>query len=492
MRAFEWISAALLWTAAEAHRPFPPRPGTTTAALLATLPAGTEPIQEEEKEENDTLLLLNLRGGGNVVVEATKGLQSYMSGSKTDTLLLLLTTAFNTPLCQKLQLSPILGFLATGVVLGPNGQGWIKNVHGTELLADIGIVFFLFEMGIHLSFKTLMSMRTSVFGLGGSQFAITATLVAGIAMALGQTPQAAVILGGGLALSSSAFVLQLLKDKNQLTSEYGKSSFGVLLLQDLMVVPLLVITPLLAGGGDKSLASALTLAGVQLTMALSVIGALGKYAIGPLFDFVVASTSQEAMVGLIVAIVLGFSYLTEGLGLSNTLGPFLAGVLLAESKYKHEIEEQASPIRGILVGLFFFTVGFEIDIKFILAQWHKMASLVGGVLVLKSLIAFAVGKLFGLDTPTARHLGLVLSQGGEFAFVAFRAARSYGILSEETTKTMLTVVSLTMAATPALEDLGARLRLPAAATMASPPPSPPQEAQVEMVPTDDADTKKID
>ena len=302
---------------------------------------------------------------GNLVLDALTGLQDYMKGAKADTLLLLSTTAFNAPLCQKIGLSPILGFLFLGLLFGPNGYGLVKDVHTTEMLADIGIVFFLFEMGIHLSFNTLMKMKTTVFGLGGSQFAITAAVVGVIATFLGVSKEAAIILGGGLALSSSAFVLQLLKDKKMLDTEYGKTSFGVLLLQDLMVVPLLVITPILAGGGD-GIGAAITSALVQIAMALTVIGCIGKFLMGPIFDKVAAAKLQEPFVGLILLTVLGMSFLTEGLGLSNTLGAFLAGVLLAESAHRHHIEVEASPIRGILVGLFFFTVGFEIDVSLLL------------------------------------------------------------------------------------------------------------------------------
>mmetsp|Transcript_4061 Transcript_4061/g.6792 ORF Transcript_4061/g.6792 Transcript_4061/m.6792 type:complete len:476 (-) Transcript_4061:183-1610(-) len=400
-------------------------------------------------------------GGDNVVVEAAKGLKDYMIGPKADTLLLLLTTAMNAPICKAVGMSPILGFLFLGIFAGPNGKGLIKDVHTTEMLADIGIVFFLFEMGIHLSFNTLMSMRKTVFGLGGSQFAITALVVGAIATLCGMSPAASVILGGGLALSSSAFVLQLLKDKDMLSTEYGKNAFGVLLLQDLMVVPLLVVTPMLAGTGE-GIGSALTTAGVQIAMALSVIAVIGKFIMNPVYNKVALAQSQEAFVGLILLTVLGMSFLTEGLGLSNTLGAFLAGVLLAENPHVHKIEREASPIRGILVGLFFFTVGFEIDLKLIASQLPLIGSLVGGLVLLKTVIAAGVAKAFGLPTATAQRIGLVLSQGGEFAFVAFRMARSYGILSEQETKLMLTVVSLTMALTPMLEGYGANLMATAA------------------------------
>jgi monovalent cation:proton antiporter-2 (CPA2) family protein len=391
-----------------------------------------------------------------MAVDAVNGLQTYMKGPKSDTLLLLLTTALNTPFCKMLGTSPILGFLALGVLFGPNGYGLIKDIHTTEMMADIGIVFFLFEMGIHLDFKTLMSMRRDVFGLGGSQFIVTGLVIAIIARLCGLSSAAQMILGGGLALSSSAFVLQLLKDKDELGSQFGKSSFGVLLLQDLAVVPLLVVTPILAGGG-AGLSEALGSAAVKALIALSTIAIAGRFLLTPFFDFVSKAQCQETFVGAILFVVLGMSFLTEGLGLSNTLGAFLAGVLLSETKYRHEIEKEVAPFRGILVGLFFFTVGFEIDVKLIASKPGLVSKIVLGIVFLKAIIASALSMSFGLSKGTAQRVGLILSQGGEFAFVAFRLARSYGIIDDDLTKLMLTCVSLTMGITPFLEEFGSRM-----------------------------------
>jgi Kef-type K+ transport system membrane component KefB len=340
----------------------------------------------------------------------------------------------------------------------------VKDIHTTEMMADLGIVFFLFEMGIHLSIKTLMSMKQDVFGLGGSQFLVTAVVVAIIANLCGVSSAAQVVLGGGLALSSSAFVLQLLKDKGEMSTTFGKKSFGVLLLQDLAVVPLLVVTPILAGGGG-GIGKALGSAGVKAALSLSTIAVIGKFVLKPFFDTVFKSKSQEAFVGAILSTVLGMSFLTEGLGLSNTLGAFLAGVLLSETSYNHDIEKEIAPFRGILVGLFFFSVGFEIDLNLISSKPGLVASVVLGIVAVKSAIATAVSLMFGVSKGTALRIGLILSQGGEFAFVAFRLARSYGILSEDLTKLMLTSVSLTMGLTPFLDDIGAKV----AASIDAPP-----------------------
>jgi len=394
-----------------------------------------------------------------IVKAALKSLKHETVGGRSDALLLLGATAFNAPLCKRvLGASPILGFLAAGVALGPRGLNLVQDLHRTELLADLGVVLFLFEMGIHLSFKTLVAMRRDVFGLGGLQFGATAAVIYAVAHhAFKVSGAASVVLGGALALSSSAFVLQLLKDGDQMGTKFGKSSFGVLLLQDLMVVPLLVVTPILAGGGD-GVSAAVISALVRLVMAVVSISLIGKFALGPVFGFVEGDKDhQDSMVGLILATVMGFSFLTEGLGLSNTLGAFLAGVLLSDTPYRHEIEREISPFRGILVGLFFFSVGFEIDFQLIVSKFGLVSSLVVGLMALKTAIAAGACRAFGLDMPTSQRIGLLLSQGGEFAFVAFRLALKLGVMDDGLTGLMLTVVALTMAATPFMDQIGGQI-----------------------------------
>lgn len=385
--------------------------------------------------------------------DALDDLQKYMKGPKSDTLLLLLATSLITPICKLFGTSPIIGFLAAGMALGPNALGLISGIHTTETLAELGIVFFLFEMGIELSAERLMSMKKDVFGLGLSQFATTAVAIAFAGKFLNLPANALVVLGGGLALSSSAFVLQLLKDNNQLATRFGKASFGVLLFQDLAVVPLLVVTPILAGGG-QGLASALGSACVKAGIALTSIAFAGRVILNPLFKTVAQSKSQEAFLGVVLLTVLSMSFLTEGLGLSNTLGAFLAGVLLSETKYRYQIEADIAPFRGILLGLFFVTVGFEIDLGLIASNLPLVSSIVASILLIKTTVLTALGKAFGLSWPTSLQTGLILSQGGEFAFVAFGLARSLGILDPATTKLLLTSVALTMAVTPSLAQLG--------------------------------------
>ena len=388
--------------------------------------------------------------------EAMVELGRFMKGPKSDTLWLLLATALITPLCQMVGASPILGFLASGMLLGPNGFGLIGGIHATETLAELGIVFFLFEMGLELSVARLLSMKRDVFGLGLSQFLCSALAIAGVGKILKLPANSLVVIGGGLALSSSAFVLQLLKDKNQMATRFGKASFGVLLFQDLAVVPLLVVTPILAGGGS-GLAAALGSAVLKAGIALGAITLAGRYVLNPLFKTVASSQSQEAFLGVILLTVLSMSFMTEGLGLSNTLGAFLAGVLLSETKYRYQVEADIAPFRGVLLGLFFVTVGFEIDLALIFSNLPAVSAIVFGIMAIKTIVLTCLSLAFGLSLSVSQQTGLVLSQGGEFAFVAFGLARSLGILDTPTTKLLLTSVSLTMALTPAMASIGGKV-----------------------------------
>lgn len=393
---------------------------------------------------------------GRTIKEALNDLGKYMRGPKSDALIVLLATALITPLCKRMGTNPILGFLASGMLLGPNGFGFIRGIHTTEVFAELGIVFFLFEMGIELSVERLMQMRKDVFGLGLGQFLLSGLAVGLFGGLLGLPANSQVVVGGGLALSSSAFVLQLLKDKNQLATRFGKAAFGILLFQDLAVVPLLVVTPILAGGGS-GLVAAVGSAVLKAGLALGSIAFAGRYLLNGLFRTVAAAKSQEAFLGLVLLTVLSMSFMTEGLGLSNTLGAFLAGVMLSDTKYRYQVEADIAPFRGILLGLFFVTVGYEIDLRLIASQLPVVGGLVLGILAVKTAITTALSLAFGLSLPTSLQTGMILSQGGEFAFVAFGLARSLGILDAATTKLLLTSASLTMALTPFLASFGAKL-----------------------------------
>ena len=382
-------------------------------------------------------------------------------GARRDSLVLLLATATVIPLAKRVGLSPILGFLATGVFLGPNGGDVISNLHQAEILAELGVVFFLFEMGLELSVAKIGAMRTEIFGLGFAQFVVTALVLGRAAVAVGAAAgstvsfAAATAIGGALSLSSSAFVLQLLRDQDELGTSHGRASLGVLLLQDLAVVPLLVLLPLLASGnGGAALAAALGVSALKAVFAILSVEVVGKNVLNTMFARATKSRSQEAFLSVVLLSVLGISAFTEAVGLSATLGAFVAGVCLSETRYVSQVEASVAPLRGLLLGLFFVTVGFSIDVNLLLAKPAAILGLSGGLLALKAGTLFALGRLFRLPGPTALRTGALLAQGGEFGFVAFALATKLELISEPASRVLLTVIALSMAATPLLAGVG--------------------------------------
>lgn len=330
-----------------------------------------------------------------------------------------------------------------------------------ELLGDLGIVFFLFEMGVELSTERLLSMKKDVFGLGLSQFIVTTLVGMGIGSGFLSVPlPIMLVISGGLALSSSAFVLQLLKDKQELGTRHGKAGFGVLLFQDLAVVPLLVITPLLAPNSGTTILQAIRTAALKASMALSAIAVAGRFLLNPLFAFTSLSLQQEAFLSTILLTgklqmnelqiyihylfliqidfeVLSMSFLTQGLGLSNTLGAFLAGTLLSETKYRYAVEADIAPFRGTLLAIFFLTVGFEIDPSVFLSigTATNVLGLLGLIIGIKAAVMMILGRfVFKLSLPAAVQSSLLLAQGGEFAFVVYGMAKSLGILSPQVSR----------------------------------------------------------
>ena len=385
-----------------------------------------------------------------------KNLVQSMHGAKLDSLILLIATSTIIPLFKMLKTSPILGFLITGTLLGPCGLKWVNDVHMIDSLGELGIVFFLFEMGLELSLDRLMSMRKDVFGLGTCQFLLTSIVGSRIAMLCGLSAPAAVTIGGSLALSSSAFVLQLLKDKGDMGTRHGKASFGILLLQDIAVVPLLVVVELLASGGNGIL-RALGIAGTKALITLSAMSFIGRSLLDKVFYIVAKSGSHEAFLSIILTSVLLMSYVTQGIGLSNTLGAFLAGLLLSETRYRYQIEADIAPFRGLLLGFFFLTVGFSIDLKLLIKEGPIILKLVSTLLVGKALIITGLCMAFGLSFASAQQTGLLNAQAGEFAFVVFGLAERVGLISKSVCRTLLTTVALSMAVTPLLATIGSKI-----------------------------------
>lgn len=371
---------------------------------------------------------------------------------------LLFTAVFVVAVFKRLNLSPVLGYLAAGALIGEHGLGYINSADLT-IVAELGIVFLLFAIGLELTVDRLMAMRIHVFGFGSAQLVITATLIGGVCVLLGLNVEQAIIVGGSLALSSTAIVMRVIADSNGQSTQVGRLSLANLLLQDLAVVPLLVLVPLLADDSGSNVV--ITLAGAMLkaAVALVIIFFLGRMLIRPLFKVVAAANSSDLFVAMTLFVVLGTSLATQYFGLSLAMGAFVAGLLVAETQYQNQVEDNIMQFKGLLLGAFFMTVGMTIDPENLYDNIYIILWLSLCLIVVKSLIIISLARFFKFPWGPSIHAGLLLSQGGEFAFILFSMASgdNINILSNELSQILLTVVTVTMAVTPMLSHLGDKI-----------------------------------
>ncbi|GMQ01314.1 hypothetical protein CsSME_00047989 [Camellia sinensis var. sinensis] len=392
-----------------------------------------------------------------------------------DILTLLAVTVMVVPAFKIIKTSPILGFFFAGVVL--NQFGLIRNLTDVKILSEWGILFLLFEMGLELSLARLKALAKFAFGMGLTQVVLSTLAFTAFELppngAIGtkilqflfnsrpdlvniRSVDEAIVIGAALSLSSSAFVLQLLAEKGELPTRFGSATLGILLLQDIAVVPLLVILPVLESQnlGEESIWPMLAQESLKALGGLGLLSLGGKYLLRRIFEVVAEARSSEAFVALCLLTVAGTSLLTQKLGFSDTLGAFLAGALLAETNFRTQIEADIRPFRGLFLGLFFVTTGTSIDTQLLFREWPNVLSLLGGLIVIKTLIITAIGPRVGLTMQESVRIGLLLSQGGEFGFVVFSLANGLGVLPLELNKLLIIVVVLSMALTPLLNEVG--------------------------------------
>ncbi|PKU64194.1 K(+) efflux antiporter 2, chloroplastic [Dendrobium catenatum] len=373
-----------------------------------------------------------------------------------DMLWLLLASVIFVPIFQKIPGgSPVLGYLAAGILIGPYGLSIIRHVHGTKAIAEFGVVFLLFNIGLELSVERLSSMKKYVFGLGSAQVLVTAIAFGLAARFITLLPgPAAIVIGNGLALSSTAVVLQVLQERGESTSRHGRATFSVLLFQDLAVVVLLILIPLISpnsskgGIGFQAIAEALGIAAVKAMVAITAIIAGGRLLLRPIYKQIAENQNAEIFSANTLLVILGTSLLTARAGLSMALGAFLAGLLLAETEFSLQVESDIAPYRGLLLGLFFMTVGMSIDPKLLLSNFPVIVGTLSFLICGKCILVALLGKLFGLSSIAAIRVGLLLAPGGEFAFVAFGEAVNQGILSSQLSSLLFLVVGISMAVTP--------------------------------------------
>jgi len=356
---------------------------------------------------------------------------------------------------QRLRVSPMLGYLAAGMVIGPSALSLVTDVETIGVIGELGVVMLLFTIGLELSFRRLKLMRWEVFGLGGAQFLITGLIVAGAAWGLGATPKAAFVIGAGLALSSTAIVLQLLSERGEVATRLGRVGFSVLLLQDLAVVPLLAVVPILGGAAREPDWTQIGLAVGKAALALTLIMVAGRLVLQPIYRTVARDHGHEIFIALTLLAVLGTGWATEQAGLSLTLGAFLAGLLLAETEFRHQIEADIKPFQGLLMGLFFMAIGMQVDLGAAARNWWLVGSLTLALIGLKAGILFLLCRVL-IHQPVllSLRIGMILAQGGEFGFILIGSAALIGLIPEPVKQVCLVVISLSMIATPFLAMAG--------------------------------------
>ncbi|MFQ5471112.1 MAG: monovalent cation:proton antiporter-2 (CPA2) family protein [Gammaproteobacteria bacterium] len=353
-------------------------------------------------------------------------------------------------LFNKLGFGSVLGYLVAGVVIGPWALGLITDVEHIFHFSELGVVLLLFLIGLELQPSRLWVLRKSIFGLGLAQVLITAMVLIVVGETLGLSLNTAVIVSLGLSLSSTAFVLQMLAERKQLNTLHGKSAFSILLFQDLAVVPLLALLPLLGVNEISDTVASASQGVVTAVAAIVVLVVGGHYLLRPVFRLVASSGSNEIFTATSLMIVIVSTLLMEIAGLSMALGAFVAGVLLADSEYRHEIEVNIEPFKGLLLGLFFIAVGMSVNIGLLSEKPLEILGLVLGLMAIKFIVLYVLGRITKLPARCSRNLAFVLPQGGEFAFVIFTAATAYQVLDQDLTETLILVVSMSMAITPLL------------------------------------------
>jgi len=374
-----------------------------------------------------------------------------------DIVILLTAAVVAVPLFRAAGFGAVPGFLVAGVLVGPSGLALIDNVFEIGQLAELGVILLLFVIGIELKPARLWLMRRMVFGLGTLQLVITGALLTVGAHVLLDVPyNAAILIGPALALSSTAFVLQLLGEQKMLHTNYGRASLAVLLLQDLAVVPLLALVPLLAAR-EFTIGVDIAFALLEAAVILLLVVAIGRYLLHPILHRVTHSRSHEIFTALAVLLVLGSALLTEHFGLSMAMGAFIAGLLIADSPYRHGVVAEIQPFRGLLLGLFFMSMGMSLDLDAFLAQPFSLLGLLAALIVVKFAVLWPLARSFGLRTTSAAAAGLLLSQSGEFGLILFAYTQQVNLIDTGLFQQLLVIVVLSMLVTPLIARLAHRL-----------------------------------
>ncbi|WP_312456183.1 glutathione-regulated potassium-efflux system protein KefC [Pseudescherichia sp.] len=367
------------------------------------------------------------------------------------------SAALIVPIAVRLGLGSVLGYLIAGCIIGPWGLRLVTDAESILHFAEIGVVLMLFVIGLELDPQRLWKLRASVFGGGALQMLVCGLLLGAFCMALGLRWQVAVLIGLTLGLSSTAIAMQAMNERNLMVSQMGRSAFAVLLFQDIAAIPLVAMIPLLAASGGATTLGAFTLSALKVVAALAIVVLIGRYVARPALRFVARTGLREVFSAVALFLVFGFGLLLEEAGLSMAMGAFLAGVLLASSEYRHALESDIEPFKGLLLGLFFIGVGMSIDFGTLVTHPLRIIILLVGFLVIKTLVLWLIARPLKVPGKQRRWFAVLLGQGSEFAFVVFGTAQSANVLDPEWAKALTLAVALSMAATPLLLVLLTRL-----------------------------------
>jgi len=365
-----------------------------------------------------------------------------------DTLVMLAATVLAVALCLRMRLSPILAYLAVGVAVGPFGFALVSNVEHIRIFAEFGVVFLLFSIGLEFSVALLMRMKATVLGLGSAQVWLTAVLTTAIALFLGLNTESALVLGGVIAMSSTALVTKQLADQVELHTRHGRNSLGILLFQDLMVAPFLILVTGLTGATSHISLLTVAIALSEAALALLFIFAFGRWVLKPLFRGVSGFRSAELFTLTVLLIVLCSAWITYSIGLSFVLGAFLAGVMLSETEFRHQVDAEIRPFRDVLLGLFFITIGMMLDISVLPAIWLQATALLLALILVKCVIVALFCRLGGWNNAVSVRTGLILAHGGEFGFAILVMAMAGGILSPDVGQVVLAAMLFSMVLAP--------------------------------------------
>lgn len=385
---------------------------------------------------------------------------SFMTDSLLPILILLSTAVFAVVIFRLLRLPPMLGYLLSGVLIGPHALGWIPDNEETRHLAEFGVVFLMFSIGLEFSLPKLVTMKRIVFGFGTLQVVISIGIVMAIAWLLNLDWRVGLVIGGALAMSSTAIVIKMLSERLELNTLHGRQVIGVLLFQDLAVIPLLIVIPALATSFENEsieYGNVLAAAALKALAVLTLILFFGQRLMRPWFHVVAQQKSSELFVLNVLLITLGLAWLTELAGLSLALGAFLAGMLISETEYRYQVEDDIKPFRDILLGLFFVTIGMLLDIQVVIDNFLWVAVILTGLIILKIILITGLSRLFGTQPNTALRTGMSLAQGGEFGFVLLAQATMHGLIDNAILQPVLAAMVLSMLLAPFMIEYSERV-----------------------------------